>query len=100
MPTRNVVITDRQAKLIDQLVAEGHYQNASEVLREGLRLVEARRREEEEKLKLLREAVQVGVNDIKAGRHYAFTNWDDFDRAFSEWTEEALGEGAVKPAAE
>ena len=45
MPTRNVVITDRQAAFIEQLVEGGEYQNASEVLREGLRLVEERRAE-------------------------------------------------------
>ena len=34
MPTRNVVITDRQATMIVRLVKSGRYQNASEVLRE------------------------------------------------------------------
>lgn len=42
MPTRNVVLTDHQAHFVEQLVASGRYQNASEVLREGLRLVERR----------------------------------------------------------
>jgi antitoxin ParD1/3/4 len=42
MPTRNVVITDRQQQLVDSLVASGRYQNVSEVLREGLHLVEER----------------------------------------------------------
>jgi len=36
MPTRNVVLTDHQANMVEQLVASGRYQNASEVLREGL----------------------------------------------------------------
>ena len=40
MPTRNVVITDHQSRLIDELVESGRYQNASEVLREGIRLIE------------------------------------------------------------
>ena len=42
MPTRNVVLTDHQAQFVEQLVNTGRYQNASEVLREGLRLVERR----------------------------------------------------------
>lgn len=42
MPTRNVVITDRRQQLVEPLVASGRYQNASEVLRDGLRLVEER----------------------------------------------------------
>ena len=45
MPTRNVVLTDHQDALVGKLVDSGRYQNASEVLREGLRLVE--RREDE-----------------------------------------------------
>ena len=39
MPTRNVVLTDHQATLVQQLVTSGHYQNASEVLRDHLRSV-------------------------------------------------------------
>ncbi len=35
MPTRNVVLTERQEKLIEALVQAGRYQNASEVLRDG-----------------------------------------------------------------
>jgi antitoxin ParD1/3/4 len=36
MPTRNVVPTERQEELIETLVKSGRYQNASEVLRDGL----------------------------------------------------------------
>lgn len=74
MPTRNVVITDHQAELIDQLVASGEYQNASEVLREGLRLVEERRAVQAAKLEALRAAVQVGIDDVEAGRYTVFEN--------------------------
>lgn len=72
MPTRNVVLTDHQASVVEQLVSSGRYQNASEVLREGLRLVE--RREEEDALRLaaLRSATQAGVADIEAGRCSTF----------------------------
>ena len=40
MVTRNVVLTDTQSDLVDRLVASGRYQNASEALRAGLRLLE------------------------------------------------------------
>ena len=36
MPTRNIVLTDQQAAMIERLVQSGRYQNASEVLRDGL----------------------------------------------------------------
>jgi antitoxin ParD1/3/4 len=42
MPTRNVVLTDHQDTLIADWITAGRYQNASEVLREGLRLTAAR----------------------------------------------------------
>jgi antitoxin ParD1/3/4 len=74
MPTRNVVITDRQAKLIDDLVESGEYQNASEVLREGIRLVEERRAERAAKLKALREAAQVGIDAMERGEYKVFTS--------------------------
>jgi len=72
MPTRNVVLTDHQASLVEKLVTSGRYQNASEVLREGLRLVEQREAEDAYRLEALRAAVKVGVADIEAGRFKTF----------------------------
>jgi antitoxin ParD1/3/4 len=72
MPTRNVVLTDHQASVVEQLVTSGRYQNASEVLREGLRLVERREKEDALRLAALRSATQAGVADIEAGRFRAF----------------------------
>ena len=69
VPTRNVVITDHQQELIDSLVGAGRYQNASEVLRDGLRLVEQREAEDAAKLAALREASDKGWADIAAGRY-------------------------------
>ena len=72
MPTRNVVLTEHQASLVEQLVTSGRYQNASEVLREGLRLVEQRETEDACRLEALRSATQVGLRDIEAGRFKTF----------------------------
>jgi antitoxin ParD1/3/4 len=72
MPTRNVVLTDYQAELIEQLVASGRYQNASEVLREGLRLVERQEEEVKARLRSLREAARVGLEAIEDGRYRTF----------------------------
>ncbi len=69
MPTRNVVITDHQQDVIESLVSSGRYQNASEVLREGLRLVEQREAEDAARLEALRGALQVGWSDLATGRY-------------------------------
>jgi antitoxin ParD1/3/4 len=74
VPTRNVVLTDHQADLVERLVASGRYQNASEVLREGLRLLESQEAEDKVRLEALREAARIGVADIDAGRFREFAS--------------------------
>jgi antitoxin ParD1/3/4 len=69
MPTRNVVLSEHQQHLVETLVQSGRYQNASEVLREGLRLIEERERHEGAKLKALRQAARQGWTDVSAGRY-------------------------------
>lgn len=73
MPTRNVVLTNHQASFVEQLVSSGRYQNASEVLREGLRLIEQREAEDAARLASLRDAIGAGVADIEQG---LFTTFD------------------------
>lgn len=74
MPTRNVVLTEHHEEVIDQLVKSGRYQNASEVLREGLRLIEHREEREALKLKALQQAARAGFADLDEGR---FTDVSD-----------------------
>ncbi|MBK6865595.1 MAG: type II toxin-antitoxin system ParD family antitoxin [Ideonella sp.] len=69
MPTRNVVLSEHQQALVETLVRSGRYQNASEVLREGLRLVEERERIAQAKLKAIRQATRQGWADVSAGRY-------------------------------
>jgi antitoxin ParD1/3/4 len=72
MPTRNVVLTNYQASFVERLVSTGRYQNASEVLREGLRLVEQREAEDASRLEALRTAVKVAIADFEQGRYATF----------------------------
>ena len=72
MPTRNVVLTDHQTRLVERLVVSGRYQNASEVLREGIRLVERQEAEHEARLRALREVAAAGIADIEAGDFRSF----------------------------
>src|SRR5688572_20144142 len=68
MPARNVNLTDHLARFVDDSVASGHFQNASEVVREGLRLLKQRRDEDALKLERLRQAIQVGLKAAEEGR--------------------------------
>jgi antitoxin ParD1/3/4 len=70
VPTRNVVLTAHHESLIEALVSTGRYQNASEVLREGLRLVEAREVHDAAKLKALQALAETGFTDLDQGRHH------------------------------
>ena len=90
MPTRNVVLTDHQASLVEHLVASGRYQNASEVLREGLRLVEQREAEDAYRLEALRSAVQVGIEDIAAGKFKAFKKKASLQAHLKSITDKAI----------
>jgi antitoxin ParD1/3/4 len=72
VPTRNVVLTEQQAAMIERLVRSGNYQNASEVLRDGLRLVRQREAEDKARLTALRQAARVGLEDFDAGHYRAF----------------------------
>ena len=93
MPTRNVVVTDRQEELIDELVGSGRYQNASEVLREGLRLLEQREAEDAAKLKVLRKAAREGFGALRQGEFKEFDSADDL-QAYLNAVSEKIVSGA------
>lgn len=67
MPTCNVVLTEHHQKVIAELVGSGRYQNASEVLRDGLRLIEERDAREAARLEALQDAARIGFADLDEG---------------------------------
>ena len=94
MATRNVVLTERQEALIDALVQSGRYQNASEVLRDGLRLVETREAEESAKLEALRRAADAGIAAIERGEYREFARMDDLIEHLDRLAEQAIDAAA------
>ena len=90
MPTRNVVLTNHQEKLIETLVESGRYQNASEVLRDGLRLVEQREAEDAAKLEALREAVGVGNAALDRGEFKEFEKIEDLQTYLNNLSEKVI----------
>ena len=79
MPTRNVVLTDSQTDLIDRLIADGRYQNASEALRAGLRLLER----EEAEMTALRDRLAAGLEEARSGVLSEGSGEDAIRRAFA-----------------
>ncbi len=57
MPTRNVNLTPRMDRYVDARIRSGHYANASEVIRAGLRALEQGEKEDRARLVFIREAV-------------------------------------------
>jgi antitoxin ParD1/3/4 len=68
VPTGNVVLTEHHVKVITDLVASGRYQNASEVMPEGLRLIEEHDSRDAAKLTILQDAARAGFADFDMGR--------------------------------
>ena len=54
MPTRNVNLTEHFDRFVEAGITSGRFSNASEVVREGLRLLEQREQEDKAKLEWLR----------------------------------------------
>ena len=79
MATRNVVLTDTQSSLVDRLVETGRYQNASEAMRAGLRLLER----EESELDALRNQLLSGLAQAKAGDLAEGSGEDAIRRVFA-----------------
>ena len=61
MPTRNVSLPEKLDQFITAKVESGEYSNASEVMRTALRVMEKEEREYEEKMAVLRVAIEEGI---------------------------------------
>ncbi|MCC6778455.1 MAG: type II toxin-antitoxin system ParD family antitoxin [Hyphomicrobiales bacterium] len=67
MPTRNISLTPEQDAFVEEVVESGEYQNASEAVRDAIRVLQQRRREDALKLKILRAQIKAGIDAIDRG---------------------------------
>lgn len=74
MATRNVSLTETLDTYVEDRVRSGEFQNASEVVRDALRLHKARTDDEARKLERFNRLVQEGIDDIEAGRYEEVTD--------------------------
>ena len=93
MPTRNISLTPEQDEFVEKVVKAGEYQNASEAVRDALRALQQRRREDALKLKALRLRIKAGVVALERGE---FAEIDDAGLEFYlEGLTAAPGKGAL-----
>ena len=69
MATRNVNLTGMLDAYVEDRVSSGAFQNASEVVRDALRLHKARTDAEARRLERLTRLIQAGIDDYDAGRY-------------------------------
>ena len=79
MPTRNVNLTEHFDRMIDEGVKSGRFSNASEMVREGLRLLEQRDEEHRAHVEWLRGEVQKGIDDIESGAYSELRSEGELD---------------------
>jgi len=78
----SVSFTPHQAEFLADCVASGRYQSTSEVVREGLRLLENRQERRQAELERARALIQEGADQLDRGEVI------DGDTFFREWDEE------------
>lgn len=93
MVTRSIVLTDQEEAFVRELVRSGRYGRASEVLHEGLRLMERRESLAAGKLDALRAGLDQAERDIAAGCVVAYEPGllDRLDEEIDEGPAEAAG---------
>jgi len=79
MPTRNVNLTEHFDRFIESGVTSGRFSNASEVVREGLRLLEQREQENKARIEWLRASAREGFDDIGRGDYVTVRSGQEID---------------------
>lgn len=65
--TKNISFTPQQSRFIDERVESGSYQSASEVVRDAMRLLEQREREQQAAVEEVRKLIQEGSDQLDRG---------------------------------
>src|SRR5271154_6627215 len=92
MPTRNVHLTEHFDKFIEAGIGSGRFSNASEIVREGLRLLEQREEEDRAKLEWLRKAAKEGFDAIDRGDFTVLNSDEEVEQFMREIHDEVSAE--------
>lgn len=93
MATRNINLTDALDRFVAEQVESGQFQNASEVVRAGLRALKAEQAERAAKIEALRAAIQEGID---SGPGVVI---EDVDAFFDQMLDEIDAEVSAEEAA-
>jgi antitoxin ParD1/3/4 len=89
MPTRNVNLTNHFDRFVETGVTSGRFSNASEMVREGLRLLEQREKEDKAKIEWLRSAAKGGSDDVERGEYVTLKSRQDIGEFIRKAIEQA-----------
>ena len=76
----SITLGDYFERIIEKSIETGRYSSASEVIREGLRLVDER----EQKIKILREAIEAGERSGYVDNFDPMKNLKDLNQRYQE----------------
>jgi antitoxin ParD1/3/4 len=89
MPTRNINLTEHFNAFVERQVSSGRYSNASEIVRDALRLLEEQEQVREARLKALRQAAKQGFDQIDQGQGIVLKGKTGLAQFFKEVAEVA-----------
>ncbi len=78
---KSVTLGDYFERITEKSIETDRYSSASEVIREGLRLVDER----EQKIKILREAIEAGERSGYVDKFDPMKNLKDLNQRYQEW---------------
>ncbi|MGO9466545.1 MAG: type II toxin-antitoxin system ParD family antitoxin [Isosphaeraceae bacterium] len=93
----NISLTKEFESYVSQKVESGLYQSASEVIRDGLRLMKERDDRHQTKLAELREAIAIGLDQAERGQVQPF-NEEAATRAKTRGRKRLATPGETEPA--
>ena len=90
MPTQNVNLTAELEGFVKSQVESGYFNNASEVHRAALAAMAKAEEERRVRLERLRQEIQVGIDDLEAGRYRTISSEEESREFFAGLRERSL----------
>jgi len=84
MPTRSINLTEHHDRFVESGVMSGRFSDASDVVREGLRLLEQREQEDRARIEWLRSATKDGLDDIDSGDYVTLHSGEEIDNLIDQ----------------